>query len=237
MIKVGLLGLGKTGKVVANTLFNDPRFDLVFVIKNIPAKARDFHFVVEPKEMLASLIKKFNPDIIVDFTTPKATLENIKLIPKGKGIVIATTGFTDNQLDEIKKIEEIKILYIPNISSGINILMAACNLIGNIWKEADIEIVETHFKNKKDAPSGTAKKIAKLFIKKEIPIHAIRVGGVVGEHSVVFATETQKIVISHQSFSREVFADGAKKAILFLNKALHNGFYIAKDIYKFNKEI
>ena len=144
-IKVGLLGLGKTGRIVAQSLFNDRKFDLVFVIKNQPSKPQDFNFIVDAKEMLPQLITTFKPDVIVDFTTPDATMENVKNIPSHIGIVIATTGFTDNQIRSLKRIKRQKILYAPNISDGINITMKACNLIHNLWKEADIEIINPHY--------------------------------------------------------------------------------------------
>ncbi len=227
-IKVGLLGLGRTGKIVAESFFKDERFDLVFAVKRTPPKIQDYNFSVETRDVLPKLIKEFQPNIIVDFTTPEATLENIKNLTENIGIVVATTGFTDKQIDELR-MQPLKILYAPNISDGINILMSACKTIDRLWPEADIEIIEQHFKGKKDAPSGTAKKIANVFEKK-VPIHAIRAGGIVGIHKVIFARPNQKIIIKHESFSKEVFAEGAKRAVLWLHKQ-GPGFYEISEIF------
>lgn len=228
MVKVGLLGLGKTGKVVAQELFNDRKFDLVFAVKNKPARVKDFDYVVEPKEMLPTLVRRFKPDIIVDFTSPEATMHNVKHIPRNTGIVIATTGFTARQMKRLKSIRNRKVLYAPNISDGINLLMKACKCISSYW-DGDVEIIEEHFKGKKDAPSGTAKKIGDL-LGRNVPIHSVRAGGIVGVHKVIFANQNQKITIEHESFGREVFAAGAKRAILWL-KEQRNGFYEVSNMY------
>lgn len=228
--KVGLLGLGKTGKIVAKALLEDKDTDLVFVVKNSLAKPSDFPFTVETKEMLPDLVKRFNPDIVIDFTSPEATLENIKHLNKGSGIVVATTGFTDKQIKKLKYYaKRLKVLCAPNISSGINVLMRVCKTIDEIWNDLDVVVVEQHFKEKKDAPSGTAKKIASMF-QGTIPTYAIRAGGIVGIHEVIFAKENQKIVIRHESFSRQVFAQGAKDALMWLNKQ-KTGYYEMKDMY------
>lgn len=230
-ISVGLIGLGKTGLIVAESIFKDRRFELVFAVKKNPPKPEDFDFSVETKEMLFELIKKFKPNIIVDFSTPEATLENIKCFRRGMSLIIGTTGFSDKEVKKLKSYgDRLRVLLAPNISDGINILMKICKVINKLWKEADIEIVEQHFKNKKDVPSGTAKKIAQVF-DKEVLIHAIRGGGIVGIHEVIFAMANQKITVRHDSFSREVFAQGVKRAILWLCKK-KIGFYEISEMYK-----
>ena len=227
-IKIGLLGLGRTGKIVAQSLFKDERFDFVFAVKNNTPRIKDYCFSVETKEVLPKLIKEFQPDIIVDFTTPEATLENIKTLPNNIGVVVATTGFSDEQILELEH-NSLKVLYAPNISDGINILISACKTIDKLWPDANVEIIEQHFKGKKDAPSGTAKKIANIF-EKNVPMHSVRAGGIVGIHEVIFAKPNQKITITHESFSKEVFAEGAKRAILWLYKQ-EPGFYEMSEIF------
>ena len=229
-IKVGVLGLGKTGRIVARTMMEDKSMDLVFAVKNKLSRPKDFPFTIETKEMLPELIEKFKPDAIVDFTTPKATMENIKCVRNGTAIVIATTGFTDDQIRSLKRHgRKRRVLYAPNISSGINVLMRVCKAIDEVWKDLDVVVIEQHFKSKKDSPSGTAKKISKMF-RGEIPVLAVRAGGIVGIHEVIFAKENQKIVLRHESFSRQVFAQSAKEAILWLIKQ-KNGFYEMRDMY------
>lgn len=229
-IKVGLIGLGKTGSVIADSIFGDDRFDLVFAVKKTPPRPEDYGFSVETKETLPELIAKFKPKVVIDFSTPEATLENIKSLKKNMGIVIGTTGFKDEEIQHLKRYSnKLKILFAPNISDGINILMSACKVIHDLWKEADVEIVEEHFKGKKDMPSGTAKKISEVF-DKEAPIHSVRAGGIVGVHKVIFATHNQKITIEHESFSRNVFAEATKSAVLWLN-GKKRGFYEISQMY------
>ena len=228
-IKVGLLGLGRTGRIVAESLFTDVNFDLLFAVKKNPPKIHDYAYSVETKNDLQVLIKRFKPKILIDFTTPEATLENVKHLKKNMGIVIATTGFKEGEINQLKRYKNIKILYAPNISDGINIFLKACKVIDKLWPEADVEIIEHHFKNKIDAPSGTAKKIANLFNKK-VPIHSVRAGGIVGIHEVLFVRPNQKITLKHESFNREVFAVGAKKAVSWLIKQ-KNGFYNMENLY------
>jgi len=230
-IRVGLLGMGNTGRIIAESIFRDKRFDLVFAVKKTTPRPIDYRYSVETREMLPHLIKKFRPNIIVDFTKPEATLENIKCLSKGMGIVIGTTGFDREQICALRRYgRKLRMLYAPNISSGINILMKLCQIVHRFWKDADIEIIEEHFREKKDSPSGTAKKISDLF-KQEIPIHSIRAGAITGEHKILFVTKTQKITLSHSSFSRQVFADGTKKAALWLNQRRRNKFYTMEDVY------
>jgi len=229
-VKVGLIGLGKTGSVIADSILGDERFDLVFAIKKTPPRPEDYGFSVETKDTLPEIIAKFKPKIVIDFSTPEATLENIKALKKGMGIVIGTTGFSEDEIQHLKRYgNKLKILFAPNISDGINILMSATKVINSLWKEADVEIIEEHFSTKKDSPSGTAKSISNIFEKKP-PIHSVRAGGIVGIHKVIFATSNQKITIEHESFSRNVFAEATKKAALWLS-IKKKGFYKISEMY------
>jgi len=126
-------------------------------------KPDEFDFVVESKEFIGELVNWFEPDVVVDFTTPDAVMLNINTLRKETAYIIATTGFTDVQINKIKEYEHLKVLYAPNISDGINLVIKACELFNKIWNNADVEIIEQHFKDKRDLPSGTAKKIAKAF--------------------------------------------------------------------------
>jgi len=232
-IKIGLLGLGKTGKVVANNIHLDEDFELVFAIKNKLIKSDKFDFKVKSKKHLNKLIKQFKPDVIVDFTDPEAVLSNIDKLPKKTAYIIATTGFSPSQLRKIQEYKFLKILYAPNISDGVNLLIEACKLFSKAWDTADVEIIEQHFKNKKDLPSGTAKKIENVF-NQDVPIHSIRAGEIVSIHEVILAVNNQKISLTHESFNKEVFGEGAKKAAAWLmNKKC--GFYEIDEVYQNNK--
>lgn len=232
-IKIGLLGYGKTGRVVAQNLYHDKRFTLVFVAKNKVINPDEFDFVIESKEHIGELVNRFDPDVVVDFTTPDAVMLNINTLPKETGYIIATTGFTDIQIDKIKEYEHLKVMYAPNISDGINIVIKACELFNQIWNSADVEIIEQHFKEKRDSPSGTAKKIAKKF-KKTVPIHSVRAGGIVGVHEIILATDNQKITLKHESFNKDVFAAGVKRAAIWLVDK-NCGFYEIDEVYQQEK--
>jgi 4-hydroxy-tetrahydrodipicolinate reductase len=229
-IKIALLGFGKTGRVVAQNLCHSERFDLVFVAKNKVIKPDEFDFVVESKELIGELVSQFKPDVVVDLTTPDAVMLNINKLPKKTAYIIATTGFTSVQLNQIKEYEHLKVLYAPNISDGINVVIKACELFNKIWNGADVEIVEQHFNDKKDSPSGTANKIAKAF-NREVPIHSIRAGGIIGVHEIILATDNQKITLKHESFNKDVFAEGVKRAAIWLMDK-ECGFYEIDEVYQ-----
>ena len=232
-IKVALFGFGKTGKIVAQNLYEDDKFDLVFVIKkNInKVKLKKFNFLIESTNKINELLHEFKPDVIIDLTSPEAVLQNINQIEDNTGYIIPVTGFTKPQMKILKDRKNLKLIYAPNISDGINIVIKACELINHLWNHSDVEIIEQHFKKKKDAPSGTAKKIAKIF-KDDVTIHSIRAGGIIGVHEVVLATKNQKITIKHESFNREAFADGVKKAAIWLQDK-PCGFYEIEQVYNF----
>ncbi|MCP4696932.1 MAG: hypothetical protein GY862_08800 [Gammaproteobacteria bacterium] len=229
-LKIGLLGFGKTGRVVAQNLYHDKRFTLVFVAKNKAIKPVEFDFVIESKELIGELINRFEPDVVVDITTPDAVMLNINALREETGYIIVTTGFTSEQLNKIKEYEHLKVLYSPNISSGINVVIKICELFNEIWNNADVEIVEQHFKDKRDLPSGTAKKIAKAFNRK-VPIHSVRSGDIISIHEIILATDNQKITLKHESLDRDVFAEGVKRAAIWLRDK-ECGFYEIDDVYK-----
>lgn len=178
-------------------------------------------------------------DVIVDFSIPVATLSILKYAIRTKtAMVIATTGFTD---DEQKQIEEaskiIPIFKSSNMSFDINLMKKIVAQVAVYLKGTDIEIVETHHNKKIDAPSGTAISLADSINEalgnnmeyvfnrhdihekrkqNEIGFSSIRGGNIVGEHSVQFYGEHETFEIKHTSYSRDVFAEGALKACEFI---------------------
>lgn len=191
-------------------------------------------------------------DIIIDFSVPSASLNILKYAIGNKiPIVIATTGFTDEQLNEIKIYSNnIPIFKSSNMSFDINLMSKILAEIAPLFKDTDIEIIETHHNQKKDAPSGTALLLADSINKSigntlkynfdrhsikekreknEIGFSSIRGGNIVGEHTVKFFGSDETFEITHTSYSRTVFADGAIKAANFLlNKP--NGLYNMDDL-------
>ena len=191
-------------------------------------------------------------DVIVDFSNP-AVLDSLLAYAKEKKLpcVICTTGYTEEQKEKIKEAaKEIPIFYSGNMSLGINLIIElakkAAAVFGNNF---DIEIVEQHHNQKLDAPSGTALMIAdavsevktdaeyvydrhayrKKRDKKEIGIHSVRGGNIVGEHEIIFAGTDEILKISHSARSKSVFAVGALNAASFL-KGKEPGMYDMSDL-------
>ena len=184
---------------------------------------------------------KESADVIIDFSSPKA-LDSILdyAVSKNVPVVLCTTGYSEEQLAQIKKAsEKVAILRSANMSLGINtlvkLLKTATEILAN--NGYDIEIVERHHNQKKDAPSGTALLLADAINKtadgkydyvydrsarrearpkNEIGISAVRGGSIVGDHEVIFAGLDEVIEINHRAYSRSVFAKGAVSAAAFL---------------------
>jgi len=199
-------------------------------------------------------------DVLIDFTQPSATLQHLKIaLEHRRRMVIGTTGLTQ---DAIKKIHEaakkIAIVQAPNMSLGVNLLFRLARLVGStLSDEYDVEIVETHHKHKKDAPSGTALELAREIAvgrkiqletgviygrkgitgerkKGSVGIHAIRGGDVVGDHTVSFLADGERVELTHKASSREAFARGALLAAKFLMKK-KNGFFTMQQVLGFGE--
>lgn len=193
-------------------------------------------------------------DVIIDFSHP-SNFENILSFAKANNlpIVVATTGLTAEQKAELKAAaDQIPVFFSANMSLGINLLIRLAKMATKVLeKDFDIEIVEKHHNKKLDAPSGTALAIADAIAdvmsddakyvyerqsvrkqreKSEIGIHAIRGGTIVGDHDVIYAGPDEVITLSHSAASREVFAQGAVKAAMFMN-GKPAGFYCMDDLF------
>jgi len=254
LIKVCLSGLGRTGKEIAKVLLEQKDITIVAAICSPKSEKRGkdlgdiigvekTDILVESSKHLEEVILKTKPDVLVDFTNPEASIENVRIASRSKtNCVVGTTGFTPDQINNLVIMANqkgVSVIHAPNITLGVNVLMLLTNLAATILNNYDFHITETHHKHKKDAPSGTAKKIAneiekglissntKTF-KEPVPITAIRAGGVVGRHEVMIFGEDDKIEIVHESFSRKAFAMGAIRAIKYaIGK---KGFYEMRDV-------
>lgn len=193
------------------------------------------------------------PDIIIDFSAPEATMELLTFACNNSiPIVIATTGFTNEQMEAIEESSIfIPILQSANMSFDIILLKNILKMVASKLSDCDIEISETHHNRKKDAPSGTAFLLAKAInealgnTKKVIPhrggkrnsdeigISSIRGGNIVGEHSVFFFGEYDTLEIKHTAHSRDLFAQGALKAAEFLLSQKKPGLYTLDDLISF----
>ena len=196
-------------------------------------------------------------DVIIDFSNV-ALLDDLLTFATAKRLplVIATTGYSDSQIEKIKTASKIiPIFFTFNMSLGVNLLCSLAKKAASILGEDfNIEIIEKHHNQKLDAPSGTAIMLAnavnsvfddKLAYeydrhskrakrpKNEIGIHSVRAGTIVGEHDVIFAGRDEVITLSHAAHSKQVFAVGALRAARFI-AGKQNGMYDMTDILKFD---
>jgi len=194
-------------------------------------------------------------DVVVDFTFHTASLENVRKNAEfKKAMVLGTTGFTPEELEEVHRIakENFPLVQDYNMSTGINLLCKLVELTAKVLSSGyDIEIIEAHHRMKKDAPSGTALKLARVIASAlgrseknyrfcregiigerdplEIGIQTIRGGDIVGEHTVMFAGIGERIELTHRASSRETFARGALRAVKWI-VGKPNGVYTMQDV-------
>lgn len=185
------------------------------------AAAKDDHLTIAGKVGRGDALEPAldGCDVVIDFTLADATETVCRAcVAKGKPLVLGTTGHNPAQKAAITAAaEQIPLVYAANFSVGVNALFAltrrAAELLG---KEFDVEVIELHHRTKKDAPSGTAKRLLDILQEErgadEIPAHAVRAGDIVGEHTVLFAGAGERLELTHRAASRETFAVGALRA-------------------------
>lgn len=171
-------------------------------------------------------------NVVLDFSAPSALgpLLN-KCIQNKKPVVIGTTGYKEAEkalMQEASK--QIPLFYTPNFSFGIALLREVVSMVAEkISPQVAIEIIEAHHQHKKDSPSGSALSLAEATGRSHLPIHSIRLGDIVGDHTVIFGLEGERLELKHQAHSRMAFARGALRAAQFL-KSQPPGYYTMKDL-------
>jgi len=188
---------------------------------------------IDQGDDLAKVISRV--DAIIDFSVREATAAVAKLAAEHKkALVIGTTGHGDDEKKVVLDIlKAIPVVWSANFSTGVNTLFwltqKAAEIIGNDW---EVEVVETHHTAKKDAPSGTAKRLQEILKHvrgKDAPAHALRIGDVVGDHTVIFGTPGERLELTHRAASRESFARGALRAAKWAVKQ-KPGLYDMQDV-------
>jgi 4-hydroxy-tetrahydrodipicolinate reductase len=234
MIKLGIAGVcGRMGRRIFELALQDKDFEITLALekRGLPAIGRELGKL----KISSSSDGLFLVDVFVDFTTPEATEANLDYAARyKKALVLGTTGLEDSQLKKIEEISKVvPIVFSPNMSVGVNVLFAILpEMAKRLGPEYNIEIIEAHHKAKKDAPSGTAKKFGSILANatgKEIPTHAIRLGDIVGDHTIIFCGNSERIEIKHQAHSRDLFALGALKAAKWVF-AKPAGLYSMQDV-------
>ena len=233
MIKIIVSGIaGRMGKKTADLSINDPEIELVGGVEATPSS----YAGLKVESDLGKIIKK--ADCVVEFTTPAATCEHAGIAKaEKKAMVIGTTGLDETELNIIKDASKrIPIVFSPNMSIGVNLLFKLISdAAGVLGKGYGVKVEETHHVHKKDAPSGTAKKLAEIIKsnKKDgldnVDIKSNRVGEIVGDHTVKFTGEYEVLELSHSAKSRDVFAQGALLAAKFI-VTKKRGLYTMADV-------
>jgi len=253
---------GKMGKRVIALAHENPNFQIVGAVESpdYPALGSDAGEIAGTGALNVKIVKKCEEvidaaDVIIDFSFPAASIHSIQVsADKGKAIVVGTTGFSQDQKEKIALVgPKTRCLVAPNMSLGVNLLFRLASQTARILgNEYDVEIVEAHHNMKKDAPSGTAQKLAEEIAaalerdlgqaavygrkgmvgqrtREEIGIMAVRAGDIVGEHTVMFVTGGERIELVHRAHSRDAFARGALQAALWLTNQ-PNGLYDMQDV-------
>ncbi|RKQ60563.1 dihydrodipicolinate reductase [Thermovibrio guaymasensis] len=257
MVKLAVAGgAGRMGRLIGKLALEDKDFKLVGVLErpDSPFVGKEFEPGIKFYRSIKDMEEK--PEIVIDFTAPEGTMALVREAREvGFGLVIGTTGLTKEQIEEIEKVsKEVPIVYSPNMSLGVNLLFKLVEEAARALKDKgyDVEIFEIHHRFKKDAPSGTAVRLAEIVAKElglnleesgvygrkgmigprkddEIGVLAARMGDVVGEHTVYFATLGERIELTHRATSRETFARGALIAAKWL-KGKEPGLYNMFDV-------
>ena len=230
-------------------------FDLVNVGKDIGEVAGIGKIdvpVSDPKD-LAEVLKSSKTEVLLDFTIAAATAVNAPVAAgAGVNLIIGTTGLTAEQKTNITEAvikNKVAAVISSNYSIGVGVFFKLCREAAkNLGLDYDVEIIEAHHNQKKDAPSGTAMTVAEIISKelggkefvhgreglcprgKEIGIHAVRGGDIVGDHTVMFVGNSERIEIKHQAHSREVFVGGAVLAAKWVVSQKKGVVYAMSDV-------
>jgi 4-hydroxy-tetrahydrodipicolinate reductase len=249
MLKTGICGIsGRMGLSILRVLLERGHsLTAAFDAPNAPCAGRPVSSLMQGPglDLAVGVINEkdiYGVDVLVDFSSPAATMSLVPLARRaGKPLVIGTTGFTPEQRAEIEKAAaDIPLLLSPNMSLGVNLLFKLTEIAARALSQGfDVEVFEAHHRFKKDAPSGTAKRLLEVIKQasaelpgapevydrsgviaersdREIGVMTMRGGDIVGEHTVYFVGMGERIELTHRATSREVLARGAVQAIEFI---------------------
>jgi 4-hydroxy-tetrahydrodipicolinate reductase len=206
--------------------------------------------VLSDASRLEEVLEETKTDVLIDFTIASSAVDIVKTAAEiGVNLVVGTTGFSETQSNEMRKAIEGNVAAVisPNFSVGVNIFWKLIEVASSALQSYDVEVIEAHHSGKKDAPSGTA--VAAIDILKrtmeineivhgregfaprsrEIGVHAVRAGDIVGDHTVLFAGPGERLEIKHQAHSRQAFTSGAVRAAIWV-VGRPTGVYSMEDV-------
>ena len=232
-IRIGIVGIqGRMGREIAALAMSDPAFELIGGVSRNPdpARANGRRVVREVTELLPAV------DALIDFSGPEGAARCAAACAEaGIPLVSGTTGLDAEQRAALRAAaERVAVFQAANMSPGVNAILTVLPALLRALEGYDVEIVETHHRDKADAPSGTALSLARVIAEvsgepldsrtrhgregfsprqpAEIGIHAVRAGGNPGEHTVILAGDGEEVQIAHRAFSRAAYAQGALRA-------------------------
>ncbi|HHL41013.1 MAG TPA: 4-hydroxy-tetrahydrodipicolinate reductase [Deltaproteobacteria bacterium] len=268
-MRVAVIGAGgRMGKALVSAIDENPRTRLTAALerRSHPLLGRDSGETAGTGKNGVKItwsVKRaaLRCDVFIDFSSHESSIEHIEEIAaSGRPVVIGTTGFSHHQRERIKELSfDIPIVIAPNMSVGVNLLLRLVRDAARVLSDDyDIEIVEAHHRHKKDAPSGTALRLAEVIAstlgrdldetavyarkgiigertREEIGIQSLRGGDIVGDHTVLFAGPGERIELTHRAHSRNTFATGAVKAAVWVSDK-GKGLYDMQDVLELNDD-
>jgi 4-hydroxy-tetrahydrodipicolinate reductase len=232
MVNVVICGAsGRMGQTLGRMVHESDDLELVGGI-NLKSSSFFGAEIVEAKDADA-LLKRTKADVVIDFTIASAVVGNVQVAARNNcALIIGTTGISPAQRAEMEKaiLGHVPAVITTNFSIGVAIFQQLVRESARLLKDYDIELIEAHHRNKKDAPSGTAKTLLQIIEeeagtreklygregmterKNEIGVHVIRGGDIVGDHKVMYSKNFETIELSHRAYDRSVFASGALRA-------------------------
>lgn len=251
-VKIAVAGAkGRMGQLIIEEVkrFEDLELVAGFDILGVGTPLGEGIAVSDASE-IAEGLRKSRAQVLIDFTTPVATVENVRAAADiGVNLVVGTTGFSEDQREEMARAigRRVAAVISPNYSLGVNLFWKLIEVAAKSLQGYDIEVIEAHHRNKMDAPSGTAAEAVRVLAeatgkmeavygregqglrRDEIGVHAVRAGDIVGDHTVLFAGPGERLEIKHQAHSRQAFATGAVRAARWVASA-PSGVYAMADV-------
>ena len=260
-VKIAVAGsAGRMGKMLVNVIDKHPNCSLVAAtchpkeIEIIGADAGIISGIDKANVVISSDPRQLlNGDVIIDFTSPPALFTFTEsAVANNTSLIVGTTGLEEKHFKLLEQAgKSVKVFYAPNMSFGVNSFFNLARKAASQLKSFDIEIIESHHRHKKDAPSGTAIKLGEEIAEelgysnenfnfdrqqkseerksKEIGFSSIRGGNIPGEHTVIFHGDNESIELTHKSYNRKIFSDGAIEAANWL-VSQKNGLYTFRDM-------
>jgi 4-hydroxy-tetrahydrodipicolinate reductase len=248
MIKVAVCGVGRTGSELLRAIHDSEQFLLTaaFCRPGGEKAGRDISdllcigktdVLIRDAAQMDQTLRDTPTDVVIDFSTPAAARTLLRACKNHRtAVVLCTTGYSEADILWMKDFalhNKLGVVFAPNVTLGVNVLLAALRLVARALPSFDYQITETHHNKKHDIPSGTAKKLAAAIGEElpegaDVPILSIRAGGYVGLHTVMLASDYERLSLTHESFSRRAFVEGAMVAAEFI--VGRTGWYEMEDV-------